>query len=767
MGDIAPHLRTVAVTRSTPVTVCSGCHEQAYIQLTIPSTFSKVKQITFKTTSHDQGFSHEEGQYGGTYNECYSFFDAAVVTPEGHDRSRWRASTNKHARIEPFTHVCIWSDECDQQGIAVAVRSIQPNDTIRLIPKAHYQAWRNYVLHAEIEVVGVKAADPCIASSIQNPSATFTRSLYRPLEESQKQIRILKLLPGPADSPICCELSVTDLTSGDHVGYEALSYCWGITSSSEAIQLSGQQFRVTSNLYAALKRLRHQHEKTRILWVDAICINQQDLKERAWQVQMMGNVYATAARVIVWLGEPTEHNAWFQNHELQGLFERSQLPGTSYESFLNDEGPSWKQDTTSDLPLTTEEVMSEVPENSSGASTLFDFPWFRRIWVLQEVFNATRVVVVCGERTTSWFTVLQANVSNNRIMMMPGPLTLRVMPALFSDLFAFTRSSSQSGFGYAPQKPVADILDIVVAGLDLDASDPRDKLFALLNLAQQSDDSAPRPDYEKDVSTVFCDFTRWWMSSQQSLRILSAVHCSVGRTWQKLSPLPKPLESTPRPSWTLWHDGRSAWGRASLGLSPSTEYRASGDTKPDVALLEQNLDPSTLLLKGIQIGSIERISPFPYFNTDTNFSEHRKAYVKLFDPINDRGIFTSGAQGVIGTMVDRREPSINLVYDHYYAHKDYASQTGGAVECHPNCFFTLSSGGNGLCPSAAREGDLVVVLLGGNVPYVVRPSDKMVSTPDGKGGRQVEFIGECYLPGYMAGEGIENREDDIEIFELV
>ncbi|KAE8452941.1 hypothetical protein EG329_012128 [Mollisiaceae sp. DMI_Dod_QoI] len=760
-------LLTVTATRSTPITVCSGCHEQAYIQLTVPSNFSNVKHITFRTTSHDQGFSGEESQYGGTYEECFSFFDAAVVTPEGHDRARWRFQSNRHARSEPFTHVNNWSDQGSEPSITLAICNIQANDTIRIIPKAHYRAWRNYVLHAEIEIMGeVQAADLSTASPLQISSAAYTQSLYRPLEQSRKQIRILKLLPGPAESPVLCELSLTDLCSDDHAGYEALSYCWGNTSNSKAIQLSGQEFKVTSNLYAALKRLRHQYEKIRTLWVDAICINQQDPIERTWQVQMMNHVYAKASRVIVWLGEPTEYAGGYEYQELRGLFERSQLPGSSYESFLNDEEHTWNQGTTSGLPLTTEEIVSEIPQRSIGASTLFDFPWFRRIWVLQEVFNATRVVVVCGEQTTSWSSILQANVSNNLFMMMPGPLNVRVMPALFSDLFAITRSSNQGHLGYAPQTPVADILDIVIAGLDLDASDPRDKLFALLNFAQPSNDSALRPDYEKDVSTVFRDFTRWWISSRQSLRILSAVHCSVGRTWQRLSPLPAPLQSTTKPSWTLWHDGRSAWGRASLGLSASTHYRSSGETKPDAALLHQNKDPSTLLLKGILIGSIERIGPFPYFNTDANLFEHRKAYEKLFDPINHRGIFTFGAQGSIGTILDLREPPTDLIRDHSYAHYEYASRTG-AVECHPHCFFSMLNGMTGLCPSMAQEGDLIVVLYGGTVPYVVRSSDKIVSTPDVKVGRQVGFVGECYLPGYMDGEAIESMKDSIEIFELV
>jgi hypothetical protein len=73
----------------------------------------------------------------------------------------------------------------------------------------------------------------------------------------------------------------------------------------------------------------------------------------------------------------------------------------------------------------------------------------------------------------------------------------------------------------------------------------------------------------------------------------------------------------------------------------------------------------------------------------------------------------------------------------------------------------------GLCPNTAQEGDLIVILYGGAVSYLGCSSNKIASTPDKKVGRQVEFVGECYLPRYMAGEAIENMEDNVEIFELV
>jgi len=87
--------------------------------------------------------------------------------------------------------------------------------------------------------------------------------------------------------------------------YEALSYVWGPFNSPDdpdLIQLNDCGFEVTTNLWRALYALRHE-TKDRVLWIDAICINQGDLEERSSQVQLMRDVYRKARSVVVWLGE--------------------------------------------------------------------------------------------------------------------------------------------------------------------------------------------------------------------------------------------------------------------------------------------------------------------------------------------------------------------------------------------------------------------------------------------------------------------------------
>jgi hypothetical protein len=131
---------------------------------------------------------------------------------------------------------------------------------------------------------------------------------YRALSKKLDSIRLLRLLPAAGqEAEIRAELLEYNLDEfqGSSHPYEALSYVWGDPSRSRSIFLEGELFKVTSNLYAALLQLR-DHSFPRIIWIDAICINQLDDDERGLQVRFMANIYGNAKRVIVWLGEAAD-----------------------------------------------------------------------------------------------------------------------------------------------------------------------------------------------------------------------------------------------------------------------------------------------------------------------------------------------------------------------------------------------------------------------------------------------------------------------------
>lgn len=123
---------------------------------------------------------------------------------------------------------------------------------------------------------------------------------YRPLA-GQGTIRLLKLewSNDAAAAAVRGSLDVANLE--DAPGFEALSYCWGQRSANEpVIYIEAQPLKVTTDLHCALLRLRQREEP---IWIDAICINQEDIMERTQQVRQMHRIYASASLVIVWLGE--------------------------------------------------------------------------------------------------------------------------------------------------------------------------------------------------------------------------------------------------------------------------------------------------------------------------------------------------------------------------------------------------------------------------------------------------------------------------------
>jgi Heterokaryon incompatibility protein (HET) len=123
-------------------------------------------------------------------------------------------------------------------------------------------------------------------------------------------IRLLRLLPSEKDTNILkCELFEYPLQLSDDPShlYEALSYVWGSEDKPWSIIVDNQSLNITQNLHTALIRLQN-YSLPRIMWVDAICIHQEDEIEKENQIPLMAEIYAKASRVVVWLGEAEDHD---------------------------------------------------------------------------------------------------------------------------------------------------------------------------------------------------------------------------------------------------------------------------------------------------------------------------------------------------------------------------------------------------------------------------------------------------------------------------
>lgn len=111
----------------------------------------------------------------------------------------------------------------------------------------------------------------------EESEALSFHGVYTPLSVQRREIRVALLLPGRWSDGISCELSIVSLD--ENPVYEALSYVWGDPQDTVPIELNGHVFQATTNLRSALRRLRSA-SRTRTIWIDAICINQKDVKER-------------------------------------------------------------------------------------------------------------------------------------------------------------------------------------------------------------------------------------------------------------------------------------------------------------------------------------------------------------------------------------------------------------------------------------------------------------------------------------------------------
>jgi hypothetical protein len=145
------------------------------------------------------------------------------------------------------------------------------------------------------------------------------KGIYSSLDEND--IRFVVLQGGETTDPVQCRLIIGHLDALPK--YEALSYVWGSQENPATIQLNGQPFFITKNLHKALIRVRRPAED-RLIWIDALAINQSDIPERNTQVRNMLVIYRSARAVLAWIGQVDEDlggptNAWSYGCDALGL----------------------------------------------------------------------------------------------------------------------------------------------------------------------------------------------------------------------------------------------------------------------------------------------------------------------------------------------------------------------------------------------------------------------------------------------------------------
>ncbi|KAF2464838.1 HET-domain-containing protein [Lindgomyces ingoldianus] len=309
---------------------------------------------------------------------------------------------------------------------------------------------------------------------------------HEPIDLEGPAFRLLRLFKG-SEADIECELFQAWLHGDSAISYEALSYTWGGTEMSASVKINGRTLHVTENLYLALQYLRSQ-ETDRILWVDAICIDQCNHRERGHQVQQMGNIYSQADRVVIWLG-PATHDINVLMNSLKQLEEES-IKYACKDWSLTDK--RWVDLWSSLHPFLMSQHWGLEVRQRAGLELLLGRPWFKRVWILQEVANAKRAVVCSGTKSVS-----------ARIFAL-APLLMNTTPEPHCQAVLDIMPGPSRKYSWWSQK--RDLYTLLRKFKSSKASDPRDMIYALLGISSDAHSTNRlRADYTKDLQQVVVD----------------------------------------------------------------------------------------------------------------------------------------------------------------------------------------------------------------------------------------------------------------------
>ena len=300
--------------------------------------------------------------------------------------------------------------------------------------------------------------------------------------------------------------------------YEALSYTWGPTTNpvtahvvdSSDCTLPQPHIQIRANLACALQHLRY-HDRPRTLWVDALCINQDDVDERNAQVKRIGAIYSLAQRVVVWLGPEAEDS---------DLAISSLVYFGAQVEYFTDEN-------LGDSPGATEpqwwRPAYQLPYDQqtwSSLIALFRRPWFSRVWVLQEALLANQEAVVhCGRTSCPWAVLRKI------ILILPGKYGV---PRELASLIDSHRIALLGG-------AKRSFARLMLWASYRQCTNPRDKVYGVLNLVSPAISKKIDPQYATPVSQVYITTFLAFLDHVKRLELLG--QCNIAH------------RSTELPSW--------------------------------------------------------------------------------------------------------------------------------------------------------------------------------------------------------------------------
>jgi len=354
---------------------------------------------------------------------------------------------------------------------------------------------------------------------------------YSPLTAS-RDIRLVTLHPGTGEQEI--SLAIKHFSLDESPAYDALSYVWGSQYPSYWVSCDNAFLEIGENLRDALQYLR-KPDAARVLWIDRIAINQEDLKERAAQVGIMSDIYSSASEVPVWLGRAdggTEQVFLYINDLAQKML-----------AFWNSEGS--KIPKSGEDPRVLSHPIQYLPVDHPVWLAIRAFlqrPWFSRVWTFQEIVLARTPVLICGSSSMKWdmleafflgLMIYPEGPNNEDLRLRGADIYLREITKArllqhhkdanhpeITQVRLLKHLNQDSNYSEDTQILLLPLLDSL---RNRQSSDPRDKVFAALNIAQDIKSSRLSVDYNKSLADVYIMTAHYLLRTKRKLSFLSMV----------------------------------------------------------------------------------------------------------------------------------------------------------------------------------------------------------------------------------------------------
>lgn len=347
---------------------------------------------------------------------------------------------------------------------------------------------------------------------------------YEPLLLRKTYIRLLILNPGTGEDVLVGTIRTVDLDAPELDSFEAISYVWGSHEKDQSILINGRPLPITTSLREALLQTRLP-ERPRTLWVDSVCINQNDNIEKGHQVFAMGRIYKTSRRTLICLGrhpvdEQKVRDAVALINDVEIMIEAVMRDPAFLGGFDAFPWPS------EDDPLLVDTRWL------SAWNTLVDHAWFRRGWVVQEAALGDDALIHWAGAHIEWMSLLKVECwrcYRALPMWRPGREPSRGINELHSESFHLRRGKEAEAFVtryLASNIRAVTTLSILQFARSLQLTDPRDRVYAFMALETTDGVMAKlelQPDYMRPHHHVFYEFARRYLEESSDLAILTYV----------------------------------------------------------------------------------------------------------------------------------------------------------------------------------------------------------------------------------------------------